>query len=385
MLKSLTVSNYRSLGASVRIPFGRLTALVGPNGAGKSNVMDVLRFVTDAMNGGLEASVVHHGGIDAIRRWSGGHPFEVEVELDLDLGGDTSGHYAFVITGLRDEPYRVASEAAWLEGEHSVGFELENGLWKSGPPEIRPSLDRQSLALPLVGGDTRFLPLLQALQSISVYSIVPDTLRVPQKHTRPRKPMDRHGENWISVLKDQPEDTWKPELVSALYKLTGDIEDIEIESIASYLVVRFRHHSESGVAKWFEAAQESDGTLRVAGLITALLQEPAVPVIGIEEPELTVHPGAIPLLYDHLKQATEESQVIITTHSPEMLDRFDVDDVRVVDRKNGVTRVRSMAKHQKDAVKERLLTLGELMRVQGIEQDDEDDGLAQGHLPHLGP
>lgn len=356
MLKSLTVSNYRSLGDPVRIEFGRLTALVGPNGSGKSNVMDALRFVSDAMHMGLAGAITHRSGIDAVRRWSGGHPFDLKIQLDLDLGNGASGHYGFVLTGARDDEYHVKPESVWIaEPDHSgISFELEEGEWKSGPSDVRPLLDRQSLALPIVGGDTRFMPLVRALQSISVYSIFPDTLRVPQKYS-PRKPMERHGENWVSILKDQPAATWKPELIAALDSLTGDTEDIEIEPVAGYLVVRFRHRSENKKAKWFEAGQESDGTLRVAGLISALLQDPAVPVIGIEEPELTVHPGAIPLLYDHLKQATEESQVIITTHSPEMLDRFDVDDVRVVERRDGVTRVRWMAKHQKAAVKERLV------------------------------
>lgn len=385
MLKSLTVSNYRSLGDPVRIEFGRLTALVGPNGSGKSNVMDALRFVSDAMHMGLAGAITHRSGIDAVRRWSGGHPFDLKIQLDLDLGKGSTGHYGFVLTGASDDEYHVESESVWIaEQDHTgVEFQLEEGRWKSGPTDVRPLLDRQSLALPIVGGDTRFLPLLRALQSMSVYSIFPDTLRVPQKYS-PRKPMERHGENWVSILKDQPVATWKPELIAALDKLTGDTEDIKIEPVAGYLVVRFRHRSENKKAKWFEAGQESDGTLRVAGLISALLQEPAVPVIGIEEPELTVHPGAIPLLYDHLEQATEESQVIITTHSPEMLDHFDVEDIRVVERREGVTRVRSMARHQKDAVKQRLLTLGELMRVQGIEQGD-DDGPAQEPLPHMGP
>lgn len=383
MLKTLRVSNYRSLGEEVGVEFGRFTALVGPNGSGKSNLVDALRFVSDAMHMGLSRAVSHRSGIDAVRRWSGGRPFDLRIGVDLDLGDGREGHYGFVLTGARDEEYHVESEDAWVSNRDGTGveFRIEDGHWNEGPSDLRPHMDRQGLALPLVGGDQRFSPLLHALQSISIYSIFPDTLRVPQKYD-PRKPMERHGENWVSILRDQPVETWKDDLVAALDKLTGDTVDIEIEPTAGYLVVRFRHRTEKTKRKWFEAAQESDGTLRVAGIISALLQDPPVPVIGIEEPELTVHPGAIPLLYDYLEQATSKSQVIITTHSPEMLDHVGVDDVRVVERRDGVTSVQPMAGHQKKVVLDRLLSLGELMRGPGLEQS-VDEPPTQRKLPHV--
>jgi predicted ATPase len=182
--------------------------------------------------------------------------------------------------------------------------------------------------------------------------------------------MDGHGSNWASILKDQPVRSWKPELIGALQKLTNDIEDIKIAQAAGYLVVQFRHAHKNGLKpKWFDAAQESDGTLRVAGIVTALLQEPPVPLIGVEEPELTVHPGAIPLLYDFLKQASRRSQVLVTTHSPELLDQMEVEDVRVVVRDRKGTTISPMAGPQRSAVRERLLTLGEVLRTEGLQPE----------------
>ena len=134
--------------------------------------------------------------------------------------------------------------------------------------------------------------------------------------------------------------------------------------------------------KWFEAYQESDGTLRVAGIITALLQEPPVPVIAIEEPELTVHPGAIPLVADFLIQASRRSQVLVTTHSPELLDCVDASAVRVVSRSpERGTMVSPMSATQGEAVRRGLLSLGEVLRLEGFQTEfqyppDDDPGPA---------
>jgi predicted ATPase len=369
MIKRLRVSNYRSLGENVVVDFGRFTALVGPNGSGKSNVVDALRFVSDAMRMGLSGAITHRHGIGAVRRWSGGHPFNFSISLDLALDSGRGATYSFELRGDSAEEYQVKLEEAWVwEGNQIVQFRIESGQWMVGPSGLTPPVDERSLALPIIGGDVRFQPLLHALQQIAVYSIFPDTLRTPQKYS-PAKPMDQHGSNWASILKDQPKASWKPELISALQKLTGDTEDIKVSQAASYLVVQFRHSSPNKKPKWFDAAQESDGTLRVAGIVTALLQEPPVPVLGIEEPELTVHPGAIPLLYDFLHQASRVSQVLVTTHSPDLLDLIDAEDVRVVLRGPGGTTVAPMSSAQRAVVRQGLLTLGEVLRTEGLQQD----------------
>jgi len=365
VIRLLTVSNYRSLDKGVRIALGPFTAFVGGNGSGKSNVVAVLNLVQDAMHLGLSGAITGRNGIDAVRRWSNGRPFNVSIDVEVVLK-DGVATYGFELAGDKQEEYRVKWEkASILRPNHEpVHFEVEGGRW-SGPSGLQPQVSDMTLALPTVGGDERFLPLFEELKSMAVYSVFPDTLREPQKYN-PEKPMLRHGQNWISILQDQPEETWKPELVAVLGKLTGDIEDVKVVRAAGYLVAQFLHTS-SPRKKWFAADQESDGTLRVAGIVSALLQEPPLSVIGIEEPELTVHPGALPLLVDFLRQASERSQVVITTHSPNLLDLLNDDEVRVVERRDGVTTVGSLKQQQKGLVRDGLLKLGELMVTEGLQ------------------
>jgi predicted ATPase len=371
MIRSVRVSNYRSLGENIVVRFSPMTVLVGPNGSGKSNVLDALLFVSDAMHSNLSAAITDRHGITAVRRWSAGHPYNVLIAIDLLLDGRPA-NYSFELVGDEAEEYRVKSEEAVVSGEDGDGhrFRVEKGRWIVGPTGLRPPVDDLSLALPMVGGDARFRPLFGALRNLAAYSIFPDTLRVPQKYNAV-KPMSRHGENWVSILKDQPAGTWKPELIEALRKLTGDAEDIRVSPAAGYLVAEFRHHTLAGHRpKWFDAAQESDGTLRVAGIVTALVQEPPPPFIGVEEPELTVHPGALPLLYDYLTQAAGRSQVVVTTHSPDLLNLVDARSVRVVQRSGGITTVAPMQERQRELVLSGLMTLGELMLSEGLQQQD---------------
>ena len=360
MITNLEVSNYRSIGQEAHLRLGRLAIMIGPNGAGKSNLLDVLSFVRDAVLQGLPAAVIHRGGIKSIRRHSRGRPFDIHIALSIKQD-DLTGSYGFVITGDRAEDYRVKSE--WAACRDKLG---EPGRFERDDQQINldgptPRIDPQSLVLTTLGGDERFKPLVDCLSSMRVYSIFPDTLRAPQKFDIER-PMKPHGENWVSVLKEMGEPE-RDELRAGLLKLTGDIEDVKVTSAAGYLVPEFKQKAESAKDKrWFEAARQSDGTLRVAGLITALVQQPPLTLIGIEEPELTVHPGALPMLYDYMKQASEVSQVIFTTHSPIILDVVDVDTdlLFAVDRIDGITSVRRLTDEQLAPVRQRLLQLGEL-------------------------
>ncbi len=373
MIRRLVVSNFRSLGEEVVLRPGPLTVLVGPNGSGKSNVVDVFRFIAESIRVGLEAAITKRQGISALRRWSTGHPFDLKILVEVAAGG-MAGSYELVLGGDRAQEYRVKREAASVGSGHGrASYVVDDGAWRDGPPGLAPKVDAGGLALPLVAADERFRPLADALRDMAIYSIFPDTLRDPQKPD-PTRPMDEHGANWTSVLRGLRGETWEPELRAALGKVTGDIVDVRVRQVGGYLVAEFLHvHGGDRPTprrreRWFAAGQESDGTLRIAGILTALLQEPPLALIGVEEPELTVHPGAIPLLHDYLREASQRSQVLVTTHSPDLLGLLDPDEVRVVERRGGVTSIAPMEVSQRDAVRERLLSLEEVLRLEGLRQ-----------------
>ncbi len=294
---------------------------------------------------------------------------------------DSQAVYRFVITGDRQEDYKIKSEVAevFVAGKKEAHF-VRGEKWGSSE-NIVPRMDEQSLALNIFGGLKAFKPLVDFLSNITVYSVFPDTLRLPQKFD-PAQPMKSHGENWVSILRDlvrRPVD--KRELILGLQKLTGDIQDVRVKSASQHLIAEFRQeHKAKKVKVWFDAAGESDGTLRVAGLLTALLQNPPLPVIGVEEPELTVHPGALPMLMDYLRQASEVSQIFITTHNPILLDRVEIDrePVFMVTRTSGETRITRVSEYQLEPVRRNLLSLGELFVAGGFQEEFSFDESTDG-------
>ncbi|MEI7732201.1 MAG: AAA family ATPase [Verrucomicrobiota bacterium] len=374
MITEIRVSNFRSLGMNVKLRLGAMTALVGPNGTGKSNIADVFRFVAETLTIGLESAIASRHGINALRRWTPGRPFNLGITLSVSEPS-FSGEYGFVLAGDSSEEYQVKEETALIMPKNQAityRYKLSEGKWLEGPSDLRPKVTGQSLALTLVGGDERFAPLAGALKNMCVYSIFPDRLREPQKPD-PIKPMKQHGENWATILQGLSGNGGATEIKAALAKLTGDITGFRVRQLGGYLNAEFLHDTprkrKKDRQKWFEGAQESDGTLRVAGIITALIQEPPLTLIGIEEPELTVHVGAIPLLFDYLKEASRREQVLLTTHSVELLERLDIEDIRVVERVNGATKVSPVNQTQRESVKKRLLTVGELISMEGLQPE----------------
>jgi predicted ATPase len=155
------------------------------------------------------------------------------------------------------------------------------------------------------------------------------------------------------------------------------IERIDAYSVGRYMTVAFHSRGRPGL-EGIEFGPEavSDGTIRAAGVLAALFQLPAsdgqIPLIGIEEPEIALHPAAAGVLFDALTEASEQVQVIVTTQSPDLLDREDLDvsAVRAVSMDDGLTRIGEVDEASRQIVRDKLYTLGELMRGNQITPDD---------------
>lgn len=146
-------------------------------------------------------------------------------------------------------------------------------------------------------------------------------------------------------------------------------EEVSVASVGSYLVPNFKFTLKGKDAVSFDPVQLSDGTLRVFGILLALYQLPAPKLLVIEDPEQTVQPGVMAVLAEAITEASEETQLIITTHSPSLIDHFKPEQVRVVTLEDGLTKVSRVKKTQIEAVKRDLMSMQDFMLAEGLQPE----------------
>jgi predicted ATPase len=376
MIKRMWARNYRSL-ADVDVDLERLTVFVGLNGSGKSNLVDALRFISDALKLGLDSAVRERGGIDYLRRWQrgqAGRRSDIEVGLSIEAQA-MAGEYSFTLSSGPRGEYRVKEELCTLDLDNysaEVGFGIKDGTWVRRPSEIEAPISTRALVLPLLASLERYQKLYRFLTGMGFYNLIPKELTKPQAPTN-AYPLEDRGENLASFLEElntarQDEIKFRRGLEDALRRATGDITGYKVNRAGGFLIINLRHQhadiDESGPS--FPLAQESDGTLRILGILAALYQEPPRTLITIEEPELTIHPGAMSVLWEEIEIAAERSQIILTTHSPDLLDMCRAEQLRVVEKVKGITEVGPIAEEQRQIIQERLFAPGQLLRAQGL-------------------
>ena len=384
-ISAVHARNYRSI-ADARLELGPITALVGLNAAGKSNLVDIPRFISDALTLDLDQAVSSRGGIEAIRRWSPSRPRNIVVGLTMQSPARVE--YRFTLAAKPGGTYAVSREYGKFQlprERSSVECQVENGKLTRPGDLVQEAIESgvTELALPslprLISRSQRGMAFrvavasfLRRMRELRFYSISPAAIGTIQKPGLPY-PLDEHGENSASLLrqlkKDAP-DQFR-QVAETLGALVPGISDLDVRPSGGYLVTRIRRQDADKKAdsSWLTSDQESDGALRLLGILLAMRQRPAPSFVALEEPEVNVHPGAAAKLADYLQSVTPETQVLVTTHSPDFIDPLPPEAIRAVKYENGTTTVGPVSKRQLRAVREELFTLGELHQQEGLEPE----------------
>ena len=428
-LTRLRVKNFRSI-ADIDIPLSPLTVLVGPNGSGKSNVVDALRFVRDVFARGLDQAVMDREGMGVIQRW-GTEGIEIGITVELDEVKEYK-HENRVIS--RAEPASKFEYSFSFSSSDNQGLIIRQESIKinaDNVPQMVVTLDEEVMTIkydrmdwvnevvissakamisPNVKGpeglfdETEFtlfddedwldyykqeegyswrrlgvavMRLESSLQKMLFYTLNHAELRQPQQILK-QNPFDEKGRNIAAVLRHLKlaDHTAWDELRFALQQVVDGFNDIYIEPVGGYLATKLIYQTNTTEPRTSYIGQESDGTIRMLGLLAVLYQDPAQPFLSIEEPEANIHPGALAVLASVLDEASLRSQVLVTTHSPDMLDHLPAESFLVVEKVGDTTHVGPLDASQLASVRKRLFTPGELLRMEGLQRQTTPNSAA---------
>ena len=387
-IRRLVLERFRSI-PSACITFDNPTIFVGRNGSGKSNLISAFSFLSDAMNAPLRTVLDRAGGLSSVRNRSaaGGHPPRLGMRVDLGQRNDgrDGAWYSFEIKSQPNHGFSVSREqCAASNGNSRFWFDRNGTRFRTNVRGLAtPPIDDASLILPVVGGFKAFHHVWRLLSALRVYAIDPGKLRQMQDPD-PGFGLQQTGGNVTSVLRDiqkQSPQTFA-QIVDALATIVPNLDTVSVKTHGKKLALQFTQRWAADKRLNFDASNMSDGTLRALGILVASFQSHPPPLIAVEEPEATIHPGALESIIEVLLAASETIQVVMTTHSPELLDTEWITDrhLRMVEWREGATHVGPVSGANRAALQRRLMGAGELLRANALEPAPTADDT---HPPQL--
>ena len=383
--RRIQIRDYKSI-AACDVELSPLTFLVGPNGSGKSNFLDALRFVSDCLSHSVEQAIRDRGGINDCRRRSEGRPRHFGMRVEFSLGQTSGSHFAFEIGDRKGGGFTIKHESCsvvsirngkTVRASYEAGAGGVTSLKLAGFEKLQIPISDDRFFLSLLSNFADFRPAELALRTMSFYKLNPEKIRDLQA-AEAGDVLARDGANAAAVLatlakkhpgvKSRIEEylaTVAPGTTHVNPKTLGPRETLEFEETVLG----------ASKSRRFLAASMSHGTLRALGILLALFQSPnglrRVSLIGVEEPETALHPAAAGALLDALREASDSRQVIVTSHSPDLLDSPDVnaESILAVSASDGCTSIAPLTPSERTVLKRRLKTPGEMLRTNQLTPD----------------
>jgi predicted ATPase len=373
MLTRMLVSNFRCI-KELNLELPPFTVLIGPNGAGKSTFLHSFRMLRSIATQELSSAFRAYGGFNAATCV---HADEPTMSLAVVSKTDNSHlNYAIVLEQqgsgfyvgeeeVTRAPESVYVEHAWeppgvlphepprgpmtsLDKAAGCGsvFRSVNGHHEwVGHDKIEgtnPGKSAEAYLPSLSERNPEILELLDSFRGISLWNAIdfdPEAIRRPQI-LEPTSTLTHTGDNLLSVLytlKTEKRDLYQ-ELIETLQVAFPELESIELPLAGKgYASLNW---FQEGMSKPFDAQQLSDGTLRLLWLVTLLFTVPDDSVVLIDEPEISLHPQWLMFLVSLLRMTSARAQIIIATHSDQIIRWVEPKELLVADIEEGVSRFR---------------------------------------------
>ena len=389
MIKRIKICDFKSI-RELDLALDPVTVLVGRSGTGKSNIVQAIRFLRNILLN-QEQGINYEWGWERIVPVGEKKP-KTSIEVTFSLPGEEDEYnyrIAFGVIGQHTYPNQIILRAERLSlGKNMIFSRLRDDsrgwIWEKAPEVAVPP---QQLETPIISSFPSLQKVVFAYAGLSTgigyYHFPASILAVArgQEHgadfLQHVPGLSDNAQNYLTVMRGITQDFHHPNirksLLASLQAVNRSIVSIELDSLINSQRAIVGHEA-SGRIFELNLQQESDGFRRFYAHLLALYQTPPKLTLIFEEPENAIFPGALSLLADEFKASPRENrgQIILTTHNPTLLDSFDVDNVRAVEMRDGQTFLGLVSKEQRDAVKEHLLTTGDLLKVEQPKLDNAE-------------
>lgn len=311
---SIYLENWRNF-TGVDAQLQRRTFLVGPNASGKSNFLDVFRFLHDlvTVGGGFQEAVRKRGGISSLRCLAARRYSDLVIRVALGEGNGNAWEYELDFT--QDNLRRpVIRKERVVHGADEILIRPDDQ--DSGDPERLTQT-----YLEQVNVNKNFRPVADFFGLVRYLHVVPQLVREPDRSVG--KTNDPFGGDFLEQIARTSEKTRQARLhriLEALRVAVPQIKELELWRDVRgtpHLRGKYEHWRPQGA--WQTEDQFSDGTLRLMGLLWAIL-DGSGPLL-LEEPELSLHPEVvrfIPQMFARIQRRTGR-QIMVSTHSSDLL------------------------------------------------------------------
>lgn len=380
LVSRVVIRNYKSI-AACDVQLGPLSFLVGPNGSGKSNFLDVFAFVSESLRHSIEAALYRRGGYHDVCWELGARTEGFGVRLECEIN-DIKARYCFTVRS-DESGTRISREVCQVVRPNSSTnppfYIIEDGQVISSSIEHPPAAYSDRLYLVYASGSSDFRPVFEALSNLNVYKIDPNRMRRSAGKYEAGRKLRSDGANIASVIYDMQtnEPTYKVRIDDYMQKVAPGFKQvtcIKFPDDSKTVLLLFHEILRGEVPHSFTANQISSGTLRALGILTTLFQNSGwngayTPFIAIEEPEDGLHIGAFGALLDSLRHASNSSQIVVSSHSTDLLDHKEIsaESILAVSKTEQGTQIGTIDESGRYAIKDRLFTAGELLRANALQ------------------
>lgn len=330
-LKALEISGFKSIDAQGEsIDFGDVTVLLGANGAGKSNLVAFFEMLNYMMTGALQHYIGEKGYANSLLHFGSKVTPLLEAKLQFE-SDDATDKYRFKLVAVAGDTLMFTNEELEFQSTSSqepLLIELGAGHKESG---LKEGANRGKKTIQFI---YRLLSTCRVFQFHDTSATAKIRL---QGYIEDNSFLRSNGGNlaaFLYGLKSSADGSkYYDRIIRHIQGIMPQFEDFELSPSVlnpKYISLNWR---EKGVDYLFGSHQISDGTLRFAALATLLLQPPrTLPgVVILDEPELGLHPSAIGSLAAMVRSASRDSQVILATQSPRLVDEFDAEEIVIVE------------------------------------------------------